>query len=63
MIPEQRYQPNQWVKYKYGSSQGISKIVGGIYVKAKGWMYTLVNPVDQKGTIMIKENDVLNVIE
>lgn len=62
-IPEQKYKPNQWLKYEYGSGQAVSKVVGAVYFKGKGWTYTLVNPADQSGTVMVLESKVIQEVE
>ena len=62
-IPQQKYNPNQWVKYKYGNGQQISKIIGALHIQGKGWLYTITNPADQGSTLMTKEDDILEVIE
>jgi hypothetical protein len=62
-ISKPKYQPGQWLRYKYGNGQGISKIVGASYFPRKGWMYSLINPMDQSTSLMINENDIIELVD
>jgi hypothetical protein len=62
-IPEQKYNPGQWVKFTRGNGQVISSIVSAMYDKKRGWIYTLTDPVDPNDTLFAGEGDILGVVE
>lgn len=62
-IPEQKYNPEQWVKFKRGNGQVISTIVSAFYDKKRGWIYNISDPVDPSDTLLAGEADILGVVE
>jgi hypothetical protein len=62
-VSQQKYRPNQWVKFKIGNAQMVSQIKGAVYYQNKGWMYNLPHPQDPSTTLTVSEVDIIETIE
>jgi hypothetical protein len=62
-VPEQKYHPNQWLRYKFGRGQGISQVKSASYIPDKGWMYIVANPSDPTSTLFVNEYDVIVTVK
>ncbi|MDK2899475.1 MAG: hypothetical protein PWQ10_662 [Patescibacteria group bacterium] len=64
MNEKPKYNPNQWIHYKYGNSgQGVSRIRSIAFLKNKGWMYKVENPMSPETTMLISEKDIIGKAE
>lgn len=59
-IPNQKYQPGQWLKFEFGEGQGIGQVKGAFYDDTEErWVYTVTSPHDPNSTLPVPDEDII----
>lgn len=59
--PAPAYKPSQWLRYNYGDTQAVSKVVGASF-NGSVWQYTVTDPSNPDAYVQITEDGVVEAV-